>query len=63
VNLSLGVLACARVLLGLRTSMDSLTRRLQGKRILAGPDSPLPAALRSTPTRAAGAALPARPTP
>jgi glycosyltransferase involved in cell wall biosynthesis len=63
VNLSLGVLACARVLLGLRTSMDSLTRRLQGKRILAGPDSPLPAALRSAPARAAGAALPARPTP
>ncbi len=59
VNLSLGVLACARVLLGLRTSQEGLTRRLSRKRILAGPDSPLPAALRSVSSTVRGAAVPA----
>jgi glycosyltransferase involved in cell wall biosynthesis len=63
VNLSLGMVACGRVLLGLRTGMDGLTRRLQDKRILAGSESPLPAALRAAPAPPRAATVPARPTP
>jgi len=45
INVSLGMVAWLRLMLRLRTTRDSLTRRLRGRRILAGLASPLPAAL------------------
>ncbi|HEY3175050.1 MAG TPA: glycosyltransferase family 2 protein [Candidatus Polarisedimenticolia bacterium] len=47
INISLGFMAWARLVLGLRSSHASLVRRLADRRILAGPDSPLPAAPRA----------------
>lgn len=54
INISLGFIAWARLVLGLRSSPAALVQRLAGRRILAGPDSPLPAL-----ARAAGGARPA----
>ena len=53
INISLGFLAWLRLSLGLRSSRASLARRLRERRILAGPSTPLPSALRGP-----GAAIP-----
>lgn len=45
INVSLGLLAWLRLTLGLRSSKDSLARRLRDRRILAGSACPMPLAL------------------
>ena len=62
INVSLGLVAWARLHLGLRTSREALARRLLGRRILAGPGAPLPGLLASA-ASAPGAPVPAAPVP
>lgn len=59
INVSLGTVAWLRILLGIRSSRSSLARRLRSRRVLPGPASPLPSALRDTAPPAA-APVPAR---
>ncbi|HET9481851.1 MAG TPA: glycosyltransferase family 2 protein [Candidatus Polarisedimenticolia bacterium] len=47
INVSLGFVAWLRLMLGLRSSRAALARRLADRRILAGPGSPIPSALRT----------------
>jgi dolichol-phosphate mannosyltransferase len=46
INISLGLLAWLRLALHLRSTKNALVRRLATRRILSGPASPLPSALR-----------------